>query len=163
MMVWAIERDPQMTGPDYPTSPGDPGQYPATPPPPPGYGGQAPPPYPYPPQANPYGQPQPYAAAAYGYAAPQQGNGMAVAALVLGIVSLVLSWVPFFDWILGALAIIFGAIGMSAAKQRGGAGRGMAVAGLVLGIITVALGVLFVFWVFAVFNGVCGQPGVNCS
>jgi len=56
--------------------------------------------------------------------AGQTGNGYAVTALVLGLVSLFLSWFPGVDWVLGALAIIFGAVGISTARRRGGAGRG---------------------------------------
>jgi hypothetical protein len=54
-------------------------------------------------------------------------NGQATAALVLGIVGML---VP----LLGVLAIIFGAIGMSRANQ-GAPGKGLAIAGLVLGIL----------------------------
>ena len=54
-------------------------------------------------------------------------NGMAIAALVLGILGMFLP-------VLGILALIFGGIGISKANQ-GASGRGMAVAGLVLGIL----------------------------
>jgi hypothetical protein len=137
-----------MTGPSYPTGPEQPGSaYPPAPPSAPQYPSQQ-----YAPQGYAYPQ-------GYGYTAPQAGNGMAVAALVLGIVSVVLSWVPFFDWVLAALAIIFGAVGISTANKRMGAGKGMAVAGMILGIITIALGVVFVVWVFAVFRGACTAAG----
>jgi hypothetical protein len=119
-------------------------------PPPPGSPAPAPP---------PYAQPYPYG----GAVAQPQGNGLAVTALVLGIISIVFSWVPFFDWVLAILAIIFGAVGISAANKRGGVGKGMAVAGLVLGLITVVLGVIFVIYVFAVFHTVCTTQGVNCT
>jgi hypothetical protein len=65
-------------------------------------------------------------------AQPSRGtNGMAVAALVLGIL-----------WGYGVgsiLAIIFGAIGRKQCDERGQGGRGLATAGLVLGIIGVVL------------------------
>jgi hypothetical protein len=54
---------------------------------------------------------------------------MAVAALVLGIVSLVC-----FGPLAGILAVIFGFLGLQKAKQ-GGSGRGMSIAGIILGII----------------------------
>jgi hypothetical protein len=143
-----------MSGPTYPSTP-DPtgaGQNPPPAPPSVGYPAQPPPAY-----------PQQYAYGAPGYAVPQQGNGLAVAALVLGILSVVFSWVPFFDWVLAVLAVIFGAVGISTANKRMGAGKGMAVAGLVLGLITVVLGIVFVIFVFSFFHGVCSQPGVTCG
>jgi hypothetical protein len=156
-----------MSGFDYPPNP-DPssGQYPPAPPPDPGYAPPPaqPPPFPYPPQGpgayppQPFGAPQPYPAA-YGYAAPQQGNGMAVAALVLGILSLILSWLLVVDFILAVLAIIFGAVGLSAAAKRGGAGRGMAIAGLILGALTIVLGIIFWIVVYGVITSTCGAYG----
>ena len=64
----------------------------------------------------------------------KQGNGMAVAALVCGLVGLVL-----FGILLGLLAIIFGSIGIGTANKRGGAGKGMAIAGLILGCVDMIL------------------------
>jgi len=161
-----------MTGPAYPSDPNQPGggQYPQPgggqyqPAPPggypayPGYPAQPPPGY-APPQQ--YMQPWGYGAPGYGMV-QQQGNGLAVAALVLGIVSLVFCWVPYFDWVLAALAIIFGAVGVSTANRRMGAGKGMAVAGLVLGIVTVLLGVIFFALIWAAVHSITCSNGV-CS
>lgn len=69
----------------------------------------------------------------------QQSNGLAIAGMVLGIVGLVLYWVPFIPYPLAILAIIFGLIGM--AKP---VGKGMGITGLVTGIITLLL--KFSFW-----------------
>jgi hypothetical protein len=72
------------------------------------------------------------------------GNGMAVAGLVLGLLGLVLCWIPGLGWVLALLGIIFGAVGISKGN-RVGRGKGMAVAGLVVGMIGLLLGiVLFV-------------------
>lgn len=76
-----------------------------------------------------------------------QGNGMAVAGLVLGILALVFCWIPFLNWILAILAIIFGAVGNGKANKIGGKGKGMAVTGLILGIVGALLGVALVVWV----------------
>ncbi len=73
--------------------------------------------------------------------AQQGSNGQAVASLVLGIIGLVLFWTVWLGLILGILAIVFGAMGRSKAKQ-GAPNRSMATAGLVLGIVTVAASVL---------------------
>jgi len=68
----------------------------------------------------------------------QRTSGMAVAALIMGIIG-------FFITLCSILAIIFGAIGMNETKKSPEiGGHGMAVAGLVLGIISI------VFWVFLV-------------
>lgn len=60
-------------------------------------------------------------------------NGLAVAALVLGIV-----WVY---WIGSILAVIFGAVALSQIDKSAGSqgGRGLAVAGLVLGLVGVGI------------------------
>jgi len=84
---------------------------------------------------------------------------MAVAALVLGILSLILSWLLVVDFILAVLAIIFGAVGLSAAAKRGGAGRGMAIAGLILGALTIVLGIIFWIVVYGVITSSCGVYG----
>jgi len=53
---------------------------------------------------------------------------MAIAGLVMGILSVIFGWVPVLGWILVILGIIFSAIGI---KQR----KGMGITGLVLSII----------------------------
>jgi hypothetical protein len=80
-----------------------------------------------------YGQP---------YAAPRR-NGLGIAAMVLGIVAVV---IPCF-WVLqvpGVLAVIFGAISLSQFKRSPEryTGRGMAIAGLVLGLVSIVILVL---------------------
>ncbi len=67
--------------------------------------------------------------AGYGVHQPTRTNGLAVAALVMGI----LGWIPFVPAI---LAIVFGAVSQGQIRRSGGAetGRGMAIAGIVLGI-----------------------------
>ena len=74
-----------------------------------------------------------------GYASPpatalRPGNGLAVAALVLGITSIVFSWWGILTLVQVVLAIVFGAKGIGRAN-RGAPHKGLAVAGLVLGII----------------------------
>ena len=61
------------------------------------------------------------------------GKGLSIAAMVLGIVSVVLCCIWYLSIPCAILAIVFGIIG----KKRDG--RGMAIAGLVLGIIAIAL------------------------
>jgi hypothetical protein len=68
----------------------------------------------------------------------QPANGMAVAALVLGIVGLVFSFVPIIGiiaWPLVILGTVFGGIGLSKANEVPGAPKGMAIAGLTCSIV----------------------------
>ncbi len=83
---------------------------------------------------------------ATGDAQAAPGNGFAVAALVCGIVGAVFGLVPWtfwLAWILGVVAIVFGALGRRRADGEPIAGRrSMATAGLVLGIVAIALGII---------------------
>ncbi|MCZ0703042.1 hypothetical protein J2T56_001243 [Natronobacillus azotifigens] len=70
-----------------------------------------------------------------------EGNGLAVSGMVLGIIAVVLNFIPFLPYVLGALAIIFGAVGLQKPVKQG-----MAKAGIVLGIVSIAMKILF--WMF---------------
>jgi len=70
-------------------------------------------------------------------------NGRSIAAMVLGIISLLTSLIWFFSLIVGIIAIVFASLSM---KNNEG-GRGMAIAGLVTGILGV-LGSLFWMLIF---------------
>jgi len=76
-------------------------------------------------------------------------NSMAVASLVLGIVSIVLCWAAWFALIglaAGIVAIIFGV----KARKIPGTKTGMATAGLVMGIIGTVLSGIFVICVVCI-------------
>ncbi|MBR2996898.1 DUF4190 domain-containing protein [Candidatus Saccharibacteria bacterium] len=81
---------------------------------------------------------------------PKGGTGLTTAALVLGIIGAVFAFMPvvniFIAYPLGALAIIFGAIGVY--KKHGG----KAIAGLILGIATIVVATLMNVLVFNVAN-----------
>ncbi len=73
----------------------------------------------------------------------RSGNGLAVAALVLGILGAIFALIPltfFIAWILGVLAISLGIPAIRAAKIRGR--RAMAWIGTILGVIALGLGIL---------------------
>lgn len=96
---------------------------------------QQPPPPPYPPQF--YG---------YQYPPPRRPmNGMAIAAMVLGIVGVCSP--------VGLLGLIFGTIARRQIAERGEEGDGFAITGVVLGWIAVAATVFWIlyviFWVWA--------------
>ncbi len=122
---------PPYTSPPYPPS------YP-------GYGPPYPPPYtspPYPPSYPGYGQ-------------QRSGNGKAVAALVLGILSIVMFWLTVFDLVFIVAALVFGLLGLRASTVSGH-GRGTAIAGLIcMGVGTVAA----ILWTTVLFGAVdkCG-------
>lgn len=72
-------------------------------------------------------------------------NGAGVAALVLGLLGLVLAILVLpapLGALLGLLALIFGIIGISRAGRGEATNRGQAVTGLITGILALALGVL---------------------
>ena len=108
------------------------------------------------PQGTPgYGQPQPGFGQAPGYYAPagyagpmgQSYQGMATAALVLGILCLCCGV------IMGPIAVILGAVAMNGMKKTGNyAGKGMAVAGLVLGICGFVLNAIYIAIRFSMFR-----------
>lgn len=75
--------------------------------------------------------------------AAQPTNGMAVASLVLGILSLLLFFTIVPPFILGALAVIFGALGLSKAKQ-GAPNKGLALAGLICGGVGILAAIAFI-------------------
>ena len=81
----------------------------------------------------------------------REGNGLAVASMVLGILALFLCWIWFLAGVLGLLAIIFGAIGIGKAN-RVGTGKGMAIAGIVCGVLGMLLAVVVIFVVMRAFT-----------
>jgi hypothetical protein len=74
--------------------------------------------------------------------AQPQGNGIAIAGMVCGIVGLVLFFLGIFGMIVALLGIIFGAVGLAKSK-RVGRGKGAAMAGLICGVLGIIAGVLF--------------------
>jgi hypothetical protein len=91
---------------------------------------------PYPQAAYP---PQPFAG---GYLPPR--NGLGTAALVCGIIAVVLSWTVYVGIILGILAICFGGVGIGRSTRGEATNRSSALAGLILGIVAIALLVILV-------------------
>lgn len=143
---------PQSPGdvPPPPVAPGGPAQptpgpygYPAAPSaggPGGGYG--YPPPVGYPDASGYPGYGTAYGPGGWG-APAQPNNGLGIASMVLGIISLVTCWLWGLGIILGVLALIFGIIGRKRAKRGGATNNAMAVAGITTGAIGIALGVLF--------------------
>ena len=129
------------------------------------YGSQPPPP-PYQPPA--YGQPQ---YPAYGgpgippgYPVQQPNEGMAVAAMVIGIVSLVLACGYGVGLLGSPVAMIMGRVSMNRIDRSNGqlGGRGMAQAGFILGIVGTVLLALAIIAVVVIIvaaaNGAFDDP-----
>src|SRR5688572_26315443 len=115
-----------------------------------------------PPQAEPpawQAAPQPgfpppsYGAQQFGMPPPPAGNrnGFGVAALVLGILSLV-TWFLFVGGLFGAIAVVLGVIGRGRAKRGEANNGGMALAGLITGAVGVLLTILVIVGVAALWN-----------
>lgn len=79
-----------------------------------------------------------------GYSQPpsQQGNGLAVASLVLGILACVTFCIWWLAIPLGAVAIVLGVVAKGKVARGESSGAGMAKAGLILGIIGVVLSLI---------------------
>ncbi len=71
----------------------------------------------------------PYAPGPYPPGQPQGSNGLAITALIMGI----LSCIPG----VGLLAILFGALGIGKAKDPRYGGKGLAITGIVLGLLSI--------------------------
>lgn len=72
-------------------------------------------------------------------------NGPAIAALVTGIIALLLSWIPGINlvaFVLAIAALITGFIGLKHAGRPDTGGRGMAITGLVTGVLAFIIGIL---------------------
>lgn len=118
---------------------------------PPGY---RPPPPTQPPPYGQYGQypqhqsqypsvpPPPY----HQYQQPRTGNGKAIAALVLGIASIVFCWLSILDALLVIPAVILGVLALNDARRRRTGGRRMAQWGIALAVVgAIAATVLTVY------------------
>ena len=89
-----------------------------------------------------YGQAPGYGQPGYGYQpATRGGNGLAIAALVLGILAL-FTFLTIVGGIgLGIIAVILGFIARSKAKQGTGGGKGLALAGIITGLLGIVLAI----------------------
>jgi hypothetical protein len=88
----------------------------------------------YPPQVPQQFQPQPQQPPA------QKGNGLAVAALVLGIIALVFCWIPFLNVlsiVLGVIGLGLGVPGLIGTLRGRRSGKGVAITGVVLSAVAI--------------------------
>ncbi|MFV0632818.1 DUF4190 domain-containing protein [Demequina sp.] len=124
----------------------------APPPPPEQAGGQQPPQYAQTPQQyQQYGQPQ--------YAQPYGGQPGNTEKNWMGVTSLVLSILGFFTGITAIGGIVFGHLGLGAAKRGEADNRGMALAGVIIGYIIVVLSILAIIAILAFSGWLIGECG----
>ena len=74
----------------------------------------------------------------------EHARGLAITALVLGVIAIVGSWVPFFNvfsMVLGVLSIVFGAIGLIIKLSKKDKSLALVIAGIALGILTIVIAV----------------------
>ena len=135
-----------------------PAAYPGPSQPPAGYQqpGHAAAPYPpafYPATSYPQVAPAPSAYPPSYYAAAHPRNGLGTAALVLGIIGAALFWTISLPFILGILAIIFGAVGLGRVRRGVANNRGVAMTGLILGIVAVLAPLVIIIFGALIFAG----------
>lgn len=98
---------------------------------------------------------------AYGAPARTGRNGLGVAALVVGILSIVLCFAWYVAVVLGILGVVFGVIGRGRANRGEATNRGMATAGLVTGIIGIVASIAVFCAVVAFANSSTGKCVIN--
>ena len=79
--------------------------------------------------------------------ATRPGAGLAITALILGIIALLFFWTVIIGVLLGLVALVLGVIASGRAKRGVSSGRGMALTGAILGLLgllgSIAVGALF--------------------
>ncbi|MBV9161947.1 MAG: DUF4190 domain-containing protein [Pseudonocardiales bacterium] len=120
-------------------------------------GGPYPPPVGYGQNAAGYGQ-------GPGYGAPpvRPRNGFGIAALVLGLLALVLSWTVIGGIVFGILAVIFGLLGRAQAKRGESTTGGLSIAGVVLGGIGLLIAIGLIALGMSLLNSPAGQSYRQC-
>jgi Domain of unknown function (DUF4190) len=101
---------------------------------------------PLPPQqpiADGYPPPQPYPGSP-----PPRRNGLGTASVVLGIVAVLLSWVPVVGLVLGVWAVATGVPARKRVKRREADNDLSALAGVVLGILAIVIDAALLIWMF---------------
>jgi hypothetical protein len=97
---------------------------------------------------------------AWGQPASRGSDGVALAALIVGILSLLIAFVPIVGLIGvigGVIALVLGFVGRGRIKRTQAGGNGMAVTGIVTGILAILLGLLITGGLFALGGTLFGD------
>lgn len=89
-------------------------------------------------------------------------NGFGIAALVLGLFALLLSWTIIGGILFGLLALIFGLLGRARAKRGAATNGGMSVAGVVLGVLGLLIAIGLIVFGVSIFKSPAGQDYRQC-
>src|SRR3990172_423287 len=75
-----------------------------------------------------------------------KASGLAITALVLGIVGVVCSWIIVLNFALGIAALVIGIIEFKkiSAGTSSPKGRGMALAGIILGVVAIFAAIIYI-------------------
>lgn len=76
------------------------------------------------------------------HASSAPGKGMAVTALVLGILALLLCWTVIGGVLLGLPAVILGIVAVVRARKGKSGGRGLAIGGIITGLLGIVLAIV---------------------
>lgn len=79
--------------------------------------------------------------------AGNNGKGLGIAGMILGILAIILSFIPCFGWwaiVLAVVGVILSAVSMTQAKKAN-APKGMAIAGLICSILAIIIGSIWIF------------------
>lgn len=93
---------------------------------------------------------------------PRRGKGMAVTALVLGIIALFGFWTVIGGILFGLAAVVFGSIAFTRARRGSASGGVMAMIGLVLGLLSLIGAVVAIVLTVNVYNNTGGQEFFEC-
>lgn len=123
-----------------------------------------------PPAQPQYGQPAPGAQPAWGAPGDQHGqpgghgkrNGLGIAALVVGLLSLPAIFTIVGGILLGLVAIVLGILARGRVKKGEADNGGMAIAGIVLGALSLLASIAIVAAGAAFFSSDTGQDLVQC-
>lgn len=101
-----------------------------------------------------------------GYGQPAVGgparNGFGIAALVLGILSVLMFWLWFAAAPMAVVAIVLGILGRRRAKRGEATNKGLATAGTVLGVVSLVLLAVVMAAGVAILNSDSGQDLTSC-
>ncbi len=104
----------------------------------------------------------PPAAPPYGAPGHHRSKGLALAALVVGVLALVTSWTIVGGVVLGIAAIVLGVLARGRVRKGTGDGKGLATAGIVLGVVSLLVAAAVAATVGFVLTSDEGQQFRDC-